>query len=370
MNNRPSSTSTNNKNKHQSQRDHAPSKTDAKDAYSSSKPTSVKNTSSRDFQNVVDTNTASKDPYQAADDWSSIAPMATAFPTDQWLCALYHKLDENSISALEFLTQLEKNASSTILGDIKTNNNNNAHDNSSDDDDEWSLSSDHYFILGVETAFQKENLQEKQAQQEQNAISNNSANTIPTAPLRDEYDFIPSSNTWAHPFNPIADFSPEDIWVETELLLTLLLTRGLLLLVSFLERLVVYASPNNEDINNNDGRDDNDWNLSSYQGLGQGNAASPYIWVTMPPAISGIDNIQPQTYDERIHWQGTQQIHHAWIAHQNINKQHRALHLLLQQFNTSWDMWAYWIGIAPHKNGRPFLLTLHSHPITGILDSG
>ena len=54
----------------------------------------------------------------------------------------------------------------------------------------------------------------------------------------------------------------------------------------------------------------------------------------------------PQNQDERIHWQSTQQDYFAWVSCQSIGKQ-QVKHLVLRQFNTSWDMWEEWIGINP-----------------------
>ena len=219
-----------------------------------------------------------------------------------------------------------------LLGHASSNNKNSNNNNGSDDDDDQSLSSSDHIVSEVEIAFQKETLQDKQAQKEKNTAINNSATnnnyTITTPP-------------WTLPFISIPEFSPTEIWETAELILTLLLLRGLILLLSILAQLIGYASPNNKDINNN-GSDNDDRNLSSYDDINVSEVEIAFPNETGPC----IDhNIQPPVYDERIHWQGTQQIHHDWVAHQSINKQQRALHLLLQQFNTSWDMWAYRIGI-------------------------
>jgi hypothetical protein len=51
-----------------------------------------------------------------------------------------------------------------------------------------------------------------------------------------------------------------------------------------------------------------------------------------------------QDYYEWIHWQGTQQDYYDWISHQKSDKQCVKL-LILQLFNTAWDMWEDWVGI-------------------------
>ena len=259
-----------------------------------------------------------------------------------------------------------------LLGHASSNNKNSNNNNGSNDDDNQSLSFPVHVVSDVEIAFQKETLQDQQTRKEYNTASINSAANITTLSPQEKNDLAPvPPKTRTLPFISIPDFSPTEIWETVELILTLLLLWGLILLFSIFKHLVGYASPNNS----NNGSNEKDQNLFSYndmsvsgveiafpneflQGFGQGIGAAPPAWevtctiltTLMCPAGFGTNyNLQtfPQTQDERTHWQGTQQDYHDWVACQSVDKQ-RAQCLLHQLFNTSWDMWAFWIGINMH----------------------
>ena len=333
-NNRPPATPTTTKNKHQSGRDHVLSKADARDKYLASKPTCTKNTSSPDSQNAAVTDTLPTDPDQV-DNWStSIDPLDRFFPSDQWLRALYHKLDENPSSALEFLTLLEKNASSTTF---QTNNNNNAQSNNNsnddDDDDDSSLSSDTDYSSNSTDATTL-TLPYKQAQTGKNTIINNnittmfsprehSANTWKLSncpdPTSTHITLPPSNRHGVEDDRPSS--SPAQIAIRPESFATSLL-HNTDLCAMILRSFEIWPTPTVQ-TNSTTSTD-----LPSAQTFYQQPNPAPL----------------PQMCNERVHWLSTLQAFYNWVTCPSLDK-HRVQHLIFQFFNTSWDMWELWIGI-------------------------